>query len=107
MLESLLILLDGKIYMSTATVANLPINEAVLNSLHSKPTLAKSSENLVNTMCVVVWVYGESYSWYLGYIKKHCEDPEQDSFKVDHLTRVIKSSDTKWKYPSTPDVQVV
>ena len=107
MLENLLILLDGEKHQSTATVANLPTNEAVLLSLHGKPPLAKSkaTENLVNSMCVVVWVDDGSYSWYLGYIKQHCED--QDSFEVDHLTRVIKSSDTKWKYPSTPDIQIV
>ena len=110
MLENLLILLDGEKHESTATVANLPTNEAVLLSLHDMPTLAKSKASedlLVNTMCVVVWVDGESYSWYLGYIKQRCEDRDQDCFEVDHLARVVKSSDTKWKYPSIPDIQIV
>ena len=55
-------------------------------------------------MCVVVWADGMSYSWYLGYIKEHCGD---GTYEVDHLSRANKTSDTKWKYPSTADVQLV
>jgi hypothetical protein len=110
MLENLIILLDGEKHESTATVANLPTNKTVLDSMSENSKLKKQEApvpvKLINTMCVVVWSDGASYSWYLGYIKKeHCEN--RDTYEVDHLSRIVRSSDTKWKYPSTPDVQQV
>ena len=55
-------------------------------------------------MCVVVWVDDNgSYSWYLGYIKKKVDG----QLIVDHLARVLKNSDTAWKYPSKEDLQPV
>ena len=110
MLENLIILLDGEKHESTATIANLPTNKTVLDSMSENSKLKKQEapvpEKLINTMRVVVWSDGASYSWYLGYIKKeHCEN--RDTYEVDHLSRIVRSSDTKWKYPSTPDVQQV
>ena len=57
-------------------------------------------------MCAVVWAddRGESYSWYLGYIKEHSDD---GTFQVDHLARALKTSDAKWKYPSAADINFV
>ena len=112
-MENLIILLDEEKYESTATVANLPSNDAVMKSLSTynpalvwepDPTIP-TLENLVNTMCIVVWAdQGASYSWYLGYIKEYSRD---GAFQVDHLTRALKTSDSKWKYPASPDIQLV
>ena len=56
-------------------------------------------------MCIVVWAEGQdSYSWYLGYVKEYSGD---GAFKIDHLTREVKTSDSKWKYPWSPDIQLV
>ena len=111
MLENLIILLDGEKHESTATVANLPSNETVLKSMseNENPAIAQLlqpeiPEKLINTMCVVVWTDGDFYSWYIGYIKEHCGN---NTYEVDHLSRAVKTSDTKWKYPSTPDIQQV
>ena len=109
MLENLIILLDGEKHESTATVANLPSNDDVLKSmsLQSTPAVVTASTptDLVDTMCVVVWDddRGDSYSWYLGYIKKYHGD---GIYEIDHLTRSLKTSDKKWKYPSSPDIQL-
>ena len=111
MLENLIILLDGEKHASTATVANLPSNDIVMKSITSinkKPLKTKpiTTPDLVNTMCVVVWADSKdlSYSWYLEYVKKHSED---GTFKVGHLTRAFKTSDSKWKYPNSSDIQLV
>ena len=111
MLENLIILLDGEKHASTATVANLPSNDIVMKSITSinkKPLTTKpiTTPDLVNTMCVVVWADSKdlSYSWYLGYVKKHSED---GTFEVDHLTCALKTSDSKWKYPNSSDIQLV
>ena len=45
----------------------------------------------------------DSYSWFLGYITEQIND----TFVVDHLCRVLRNSDSKWKYPSKGDVQSV
>ena len=114
MLENLIILLDGEKHESTATVANLPSNEKVLQSMaiNVNPALASTPvvpatptpDDLINTMCVVVWADDDtSYTWYLGYVKGYLDG----KFQVDHLARALKTSDSKWKYPSTPDIQLV
>ena len=70
MLENLIIILDGEKHESTATVANLPTNKTVLDSMSKNSKLKKQEapvpEKLINTMRVVVWSDGASYSWYLG-----------------------------------------
>ena len=111
MFENLMILLDDEKHESTSTIANLPSNEEVSKKLSkqvqpdiSVPTTSDVTIDKTNTMCVVVWIdENDSYSWYLGYIKKQVDD----KFLVDHLTRVVKNSDTAWKYPSKEDQETV
>ena len=112
MLENLTILLENVDDCgSTATTANLPTNSDVMKSLTkhqnlpTTPIAALEDEfTQVNQMCVVVWQEDTGYQWYLGYIKEVKSD---GTLLVDHLTRALKNSHSKWKYPSREDIQEV
>ena len=45
----------------------------------------------------------DTYEWFLGYVKKSVDN----MLLVDHLARKLKNSHSKWKYPSTEDIQLV
>ena len=105
MLENLTILLDDDGCGPTASTANLPTNSDVVSLLKTpmdQVATSETSEAKVNDMCVVVWQEDNGYEWYLGYIK----DIENGKYSVDHLARVLKNSDSKWKYPSHDDIQL-
>ena len=105
MLENLTILLENvQDCGSTATTDNLPTNSDVMKALTKGPTsIAASIESTkVNQMCVVVWQEDIGYQWYIGYIK---EWNSSGTLSVDHLTRALKNSDSKWKYPSHELIQ--
>ena len=104
MLENLTILLDDDGCGGSATVANLPTNDDVMKAI-KKPTdvtLRRTATAEINDLCVVVWLVESGYQWYLGYVKEHSANGK---VSVDHLTRVLDNSDSKWKYPSVEDKQ--
>lgn len=98
MLENLMILLVEEKHESTATIANLPSNDDVLKSLtpsdYIPPTT--SIQDLTNKMCVVICNSNNNCEWYLSM-----------SLSVDHLSRSLKSSHSKSKYPSKEDIQLI
>ena len=105
MLENLTILLDDDGCCPTASTANLPTNSDVVSLLKTpmdQVATSETSEAKVNDMRVVVWQEDNGYEWYLGYIK----DIENGKYSVDHLARVLKNSDSNWKYPSHDDIQL-
>ena len=112
MLENLTILLENVDDCgSTATTANLPTNTDVMKALtkHTNRettsiTAVEDEFTQVNQMCVVLWQEDNGYQWYLGYIKEVTSD---GSLMVDHLARALKTSHSKWKYPSREDIQEV
>ena len=106
MLENLTILLSEEKHVSTATIANLPSNADVMKALNAvhHTTEKDNGEDKVNKLYAVVWKDTKGqYDWFLGYVKKSVND----LFLVDHLTRVLKNSDSKWKYPTREDVQLI
>ena len=110
MLENLSILLDDENDVSTSTIANLPTNEDVMQSLMVIETdkineESKISEVTINEMCVAVWQNCDSrYEWYTGYVKNI---DKNGIYIIDHLHRVLDGSHAKWKYPKQEDVQMV
>ena len=106
MLENLTILLSEEKHVSNATVANLPTGTDVMNTLEGiNNDVRKENEvDKVNKLYAIAWRdFKGLYEWFLGYVKKEING----MFLVDHLTRVIKNSDSKWKYPTNEDVQLV
>ena len=70
MLENLSILLDDENDVSTSTIANLPTNEDVMQSLmvieiDKINEESKISEVAINEMCVVVWQNCVAYEWHI------------------------------------------
>ena len=110
MLENLSILLGAESDVSTSTIANLPTNEDVMQSLMVSESgeinrQNKISEVAINEMRVVVWQKRDlTYDWYIGYVKKI---DENGKYVIDHLHRVLDGSHAKWKYPKREDIQNV
>ena len=112
MLENITILLENVDDCgSTATTANLPTNSDVMKALTKHPDLpttaiAASKDEFIQVkqMCVIVWQEDNGYKWYLGYIKEVNSD---GTLLVDHLTRALDNSHSKWKYPSREDMQKI
>ena len=47
-------------------------------------------------LCVVVWLVGKEWMWYISYIKERVNDQE---YIVDYLERVKDKIHNHWKYP--------
>ena len=57
---------------------------------------------IVNQLCVVVWQNCDSkYEWFIAYVKKITND----GYVVDHLHRMVKGVNSKWKYPKNEHIQ--
>ena len=52
----------------------------------------------------IVGVDNGMKTWFLGYCQEVLQDGKLD---VEHLDRVRKGSNLKWKYPVTPDIATV
>ena len=56
-------------------------------------------------MCVThLWDEIEGKQWYIGYCKEVRGD---GTFLVEHVERVKKNGNLKWRYPASPDMCVV
>ena len=101
-LENLYVLLfDETTSDCTATIADLPTNKKVLNTLTSNIDLSisQSRDLMINELCVVVWLSNDKYIWQLAYVKE-----SNEKVLVDHLYPVDKKSTKHWKYPTHPEV---
>ena len=107
-LENLLMLLEGE-DTSSLTVANLPTSgEAVTAMPQNMATEAtdklncRTQEADINVMQFVIWsdTTGK-YNWLLGYVK----NITNTQYEIDHLCDTTTTSDIKWYYPSTEDIQ--
>ena len=91
----------------TATIANLPTNEDGIKALATKETTAAEitspSTFEANQMCVVFWLEGEAFTWYIGYIT----EVNEENYVVDHLHRNPLKQNKHWHYPRKPDKQIV
>ena len=77
-LENFCILLSDDAETCTATTANLPNNEDGIKALATKETTAveitSPSTFEVNQMCLVFWLEGAAFTWYIGYITEINEE---------------------------------
>ena len=58
----------------------------------------------VNQICIALWIENGTRNWYVGYCK---EVKENDTYVIEHLERVRRGCNLKWRYPTTEDIQVV
>ena len=85
---------------------NLPSNEEALTILREKdnPIEIQRTEIEVNQIYVTLWIEKNKHTWYIG----HCIGNNNDgTYKIEHLHRVNKSSNLKWKNPTLPDISDV
>ena len=85
---------------------NLPSNEEALTILREKdnPIEIQHTEIEVNQIYVTLWIEKNKHTWYIG----HCIGNNNDgTYKIEHLHRVNKSSNLKWKNPTLPDISDV
>ena len=108
-IENLVILLEGEDASSFLTIANLPTNtEVIAEKPQNMATEAidklndRTQEANINEMHHVIWsdTTGK-YNWFLGYVK----NLTNTQYKIDHLHQTTTTSDIKWSYPSTEDIQ--
>ena len=104
-LENLSVLLsDDSTNDCTATIADLPTNEQVFNTLTltsniDTGTTTPPCDLMDNELCVVVWLSNDKYIWHLAYMKE-----SDEKVLVDHLYPVDNKSTKYWKYPTHPEV---
>ena len=77
----------------------------VLQNLENKTVEVEETVVNVNDICVTLWVLPTGMkTCFFGY----CQEVLQDGkLVVEHLDRVRKGSNLKWKYPVTPDMATV
>ena len=82
---------------------NLLSNEEALAVLREKdsPIDVQQTEIEVNQIYVTLWIEKNKHTWYTGHYIGNNND---GTFKIEHLHRVDKSSNLKWKNPTFPDV---
>ena len=104
-LTNLCVLLGG---MSDRSITILPGNKDALAALKNGDGVVGVVEEeailVVNQICVTVWNEVNGKQWYIGYCT---EVKENGTFLVEHVDRVKKNSNLKWKYPVSPDTCVV
>ena len=85
---------------------NLPSNEETITIWREKdnPIEIQHTEIEVNQIYVTLWIEKNKHTWYIG----HCIGNNNDgTYKIEHLHRVNKSSNLKWKNPTFPDISDV
>lgn len=85
---------------------DLPSNEEALTILQGKenPIDIQHTEIEINQIYVTLWIEKNKHTWYIG----HCIANNNDgTFRIEHLHRVNKSSNLKWKNPTFPDISDV
>ena len=85
---------------------NLLSTGEALTTLREKdnPTEIQHTEVEGNQIYVTLWIEKNKYTWYIG----HCIGNNNDgTYKIEHLHRVNKSSNLKWKNPTLPDISDV
>ena len=104
-LENLCILLSYDAETCTATIANLPTNEDGVKVLTTNEiSIAENPLTFnVNQMCVVSWLEGETFNWYIGYIT----EVNEENYVIDHLHRTPPRQNKYWQYPRKSDKQIV
>ena len=84
-LENFCILLYNNAETCIAIIAKFPTHEDGIKALATKETIAAEitipSTFEVNQMCVVFWLEGEAFTWYIGYIT----EVNEENYVVDHL----------------------
>ena len=107
LLENMTILLDEDHSCAASPLSSLPTNDNVLKVLVSSTTTSIQQgvlETSINDLVAIVWQTKEViFEWHLGYVKKKVNG----KFIIDHLLRSIKNSNTKWKYLTREDIQIV
>ena len=91
--------------VSTASIANLPINNNALKALCTSKDKdpAPSTQVLkVNQLCAVTQKgQQQQYNWCLGYIM----DIASNTCPIDQLGRFVHGSNKFWHYPQVEDIQ--
>ena len=85
---------------------NLPSNEEALTILQEKdnPIEIQHTEIEVNQSYITLWIKKSKHIWYIG----HCiGNDNYGTYKIEHLHRVNKSSNLRWKNPTFPDISDV
>ena len=85
---------------------NLQSNEEALTILQEKdnPLEIQHTEIEVNQIYVTLWIERNKHTWYIG----HCiGNNDGGTYKIEHLHRVNKLSNLKWKNPTFPDISDV
>ena len=82
---------------------NLPSNEEALTILQEKgnPTEIQHTETEVNQVYVTLWIEKNKHTWYIG---PRIGNNNDSAYKIEHLHRVTKLSNLKWKNPKFPDI---
>ena len=50
-----------------------------------------------------MWNEAGTKTWYIGY----CIEVLSDEFRVEHILKVTKRSNLKWRYPTGSDIAIV
>ena len=84
---------------------NLPSNEEALTILREKnnPIEMHHAEIEVNQIYVTLWIEKNEHTGYIECIGNNSDG----TYKIEHLHRVNKSSNLKWKNPTFPDISDV
>lgn len=93
----------GRKYLSLPTNKDA---EAVLSSMTEKEPEAPREISGPNDgeLCVTLWTENKRRTWYLGYCVNHNSDK---TYSVEHLHRVSKGSQLRWKHPPQQDIAEV
>ena len=112
-LENLCVLLsdDSHKTSNSASIADLPTNTELAATLLQRPVEAVPSDGATGTytpelmvLSVIMWeITEDSVAWFLCYPREVREDGD---VVVEHLERVVKTSDRLWRHPIVEDVQV-
>ena len=103
-LVNLCALLSGTNSSSEGVV--LPSNSDAAIILNSSLNNTSSSENVdgikIDSNYITLFTEGNANTWYLA----TCTGQNQDgTYEMDHLQRVDKKSNLKWKHPANPDIE--
>lgn len=100
-LSNLFVLLNSSGTIMTA----MPTNSDALRILRNIGQFPKVAEKGLDCgqLCATLWNEGGVKTWYLGY----CVEVLENDFRVEHMHRIAKESNLKWRYPARPDIALV
>lgn len=98
-LENFIILLnDCNASLPTGTAVNLPTNADMMKSLTGSVSKDNNDRSEFqygeNGMCATIWLINNVPMWEIGY----CKHLGNGLYTVEHLERVKRDKDTKWRH---------